>query len=113
MFLLLNELYGAQVLKQMHGYINENYPYQFKNSLSITEIYNYNTRQRTGPHVQPRRTSAAAKSIIYKGPLLWAKVPVAYKKHVNGKVFMRNYKNTCLIIAGKVQYNSGTSKCHT
>ncbi len=44
-FLLFNELYEAQILKLMHGYVNKTLPLPIQELfIHNTEVHNYNTR---------------------------------------------------------------------
>lgn len=91
--LKLEEMQYLQLGSFMFKYMSNSLPEPLL-SMFITndEVHNHNTRQKNNPHTMIRRTAAAQKTILHKGPNLWNKIPKHLKESKSLKSFKYKYK---------------------
>ena len=80
----LQDIYHIVIAKFMDSYIHSSLPVSFSNIFTfIHDIHNHDTRQLR--YIRPISSSTirSSNSILYKGPLIWKKVPYDIKRKRN------------------------------
>ena len=96
-FLQFNDIYDLHILNCMHSYMQNDLPSPIIELFTRnTEIHSYSTRQKLNPHIQTRKTSKAAKSLLHYGPLVWSNLPNQIKTVTVKNTFVKKCKKYML-----------------